>query len=351
MAALRAPLSCLTADELRVKVEDLQLALAELSLKELSNHRSEMLQREEAVRDRESAVARREEEVGRREMRVAKREEALRDEKAFPVSSPWKEEVKAPWVEETTPSMKHALALLCTPTPSRSTLSKPVQLQMTLKSVDDAVAVEPTVPAVPPVPLFGETSVEPATQVSSSPTQATPFSSPSPFPSPSVEAGSQKEEASQPEEGSQKEWEYAQATTQYLDRMRRLTGTPGKGNSSMLKAMFEQRVLDVAEQKKESQPKRQAFRRRSSGSVGAVTSTQRECTQQKPEVHAQRSLTSSSSASMLVSASSSLGKDRPLHSARTSQSSFEEELAALKGPAPKVTLQDLLRQDEVKEEI
>lgn len=58
-------------------MEELQRALCELSLKELSKHRTEMTQRGEAVNKREMSVAQREKEVAQREATAGKREKAL----------------------------------------------------------------------------------------------------------------------------------------------------------------------------------------------------------------------------------------------------------------------------------
>jgi len=307
MAALRAPLSCLTPEELRAKVEDLQRGLAELSLKELASHRGEMLEREERVRDREAAVVKREEDVSRREASVATREEALRSGAA-------EETGKAPCCDHSP-----LPALLHTPTPNRSPggrffVSKPEQLQLTQKLNDDTVADVHAVPAMPVVTPVGGMPKELPSHLSSP--RAKPAKGVS---SPGFEAGHQAEEA-------------VEAAMQHLDRMRRLS-TPGKGNSSVLTAMFEQRVSDTAEFKKQQKKERQPFRRRSSGSVGALTSrleTRLDAKPAAPELLPQ----------------TRDDRSKLCHSARLPRSS-DEGLASQQAAAPKLSLQRLLRQDQL----
>merc|ERR1719210_265345 len=84
-----------------------------------------------------------------------------------------------------------------------------------------------------------------------------------------------------------------QAPVVELDRMRRMS-TPGKGNSSMLTAMFEQRVA-VATELKQQPPKRSVHRRR----VGSLCSA-RESRSSIPELRPQRLLASSASASSIA---------------------------------------------------
>jgi len=238
---------------------------------------------------------------------VAKREEALRSVCA-------EETGKAPCCDHSP-----LPALLHTPTPNRSPggrsiVSKPAQLQLTQKLNDDVAADVHAVPALSPVPAVSNIPKELPSHLSSPPAKPVKGIS-----SPDAEAGQQAEEA-------------VEAAMQHLDRMRRLS-TPGKGNSSMLTAMFEQREKDAAEFKQQQQSRRQPFRRRSSGSVGALTSRLEARLESKP-------------AAPEFFPQPRDDRSQVCQSARLPRNS-DEGFAMQKAPAAKTSLQELLRQDQL----
>jgi len=390
MAMLATPTNCHILEELRARVEEQQRVIAELSLKDLAVQK--VVQREDAVREREAAVAKREEDVGRREAAIALREQMPGCDKTVQRTFMVEEDKKATWGEaSTTPSVLKR-ALLCTPTPLRSSPRRiaaegPREPQGGLgqPARRDDFYVEPFCEARPTesaaAPLWSPAAETPSQPASPSPnveeTEEAPTYQPvAPVVSLPVDATSQVQEA-------------ARAAMQHLDRARRLSASggrssriepppssgvssrsgsrepsppPAKGSAGSLTALFEQRSFEaLAKQRQFEKDKSQAQRRRSAGSVGAITGRGGRGAEGGPlsagaaanrgELPLQRGLASSSSASSLVGlGGGGGGRERRSSCGAAPKVSLSELMRRdderLNGVAPRVSLKELLRQDE-----
>jgi len=349
---LRAPSGCLTQEELKLKVEDLQKALAELSLKELAAQRAEMAQREEAVRQREVAVSQREEEVAARESLVAKREKADPRE-----------------------------ALSYTPTPSRSPAQLPVASHVADIDFSDTATVRSESVCDGPTSSF---PVPPAQQAAAcnpalaprardifshaaavreqaardgqptSPPWASREARPTPpalhsqlpppagtvplFTVPPTSAAT----AAEVQSNASSQPPTPQGTQQ--QRQARLS-LPNTGSASRMKAVFEQRAVDQHAPGQHSSRQFHANKRQSNGSTSSIhsgCSSAREARRTAPE------LTASDAVSAVSSATPRAGPWASPAPKAAGLASTTPITTSTPGPAPKVSLQELLRQDKAK---
>lgn len=301
-----------------MKVDELQRALCELSLKELTKHKTEMAQREEAVSRREVAVAQREREVAQREAAAEKCEQAVSEErrdsgeKATGAASA----VNAEKVACGSPSLETERVLASTPTPARSLTSCQ---HFGDSSRGEASCSNAAIEARAPISRVQGLQTLPLT------TQTQPPVTP--------------------------------------QMAHRRANTPGTGSARELKAMFEQRAAEQSAGREQAPPRVPSVRRFSAGSGASGSMTFREATEQPSGVPSLRRFSSGSSAS---------GSETTREARRTvpdlqqyqSRNGVEATVADIpvtvadlpatplkrvpsQSPAPKVSLRELLRQDGV----
>mmetsp|Transcript_26033 Transcript_26033/g.84052 ORF Transcript_26033/g.84052 Transcript_26033/m.84052 type:complete len:415 (+) Transcript_26033:108-1352(+) len=238
-----APVGCLTRDELVQKVYDLQQGLSELSLKELGSHREEMKEREQALDHREARIAQREAEVARREGEVARREEACgrqqQREGRSSTGSTSGGSLAAAAAQSVKDGLSHlelgspgAMQAMMTPTPARSHVPP-------MQGGAFGGGRQPNGSPMPPMPTtvgsHASTTSSPSKEESLQPLQPMhhqpwrmPQRSPQASPAPSASSASASA------------YTGGQLLASPLPAQRRLSG-PGNGSASKLKAMFEQR--------------------------------------------------------------------------------------------------------------